>query len=47
LCDTDEAWLTALERQIQVPVDARALISQRVEGEDWQLKVAAIRNETG
>jgi len=43
LCDSDEAWLAALERQLQIPLDARALISQRVAGEDWKCKVADIR----
>ncbi len=43
LCESDEAWLAALEHQLQIPLEARALISQRVAGEDWERKVADIR----
>lgn len=43
LADGVEAWLTALERQIQRPAADRLTLSRLVKDEDWTAKVAAIR----
>jgi len=47
LCERDEAWLAALEHQLQLPEAARRLISQSVSNEGWDRKVLEIRDNIG
>lgn len=43
LCDRLDAWLAALEQQIQLSAEQRIAISESVRDEDWDQKVRRIR----
>lgn len=45
LCESDAAWITALEHQLELPEAARMLISQSVRNDGWSRKVLDIRGE--
>ncbi len=45
LCEGLEEWITSLERQLQRSEEDRRLISERVQGEDWVVKVQSIRRQ--